>query len=141
MILDRLLALIEKTDSYKKVVLLLLTSLTGLVIYVVFRVSEVAIEKYKWNSIPIIYDSHSECSVIEVREGVFIVSLAFPVPTELSDKVFRYSVGFWIKERPSYTEVRSLCNSLIRYVSSERAEELLAPHLKLLENEDRRKKN
>jgi hypothetical protein len=136
--LDKILELLEKTDSYKKVVLLLLTGIASLAIYVSYRVSEIAIIRFKNNSIPVIYDSHSACSVIEVRPDVFIITFAFPVPAKLNEVVFRYSVGFWVKERPSTTEVRDLCDNLMKATASDRAEKLLAPYIEMIEDIDKK---
>lgn len=131
--LDKLLALIDKTNTYKKVVLLLLTGIAVLIIYIGFKAGDIAILRYKWEAQPIILNSYTKCSVIQVKEEAFILTLPFPVPDDVSDQVFRYSISYWTKQKPTDKEVTQLCNSLMLEVMSDSNEKLIKPYVERMQ--------
>lgn len=125
--IDSIFKLINEMDSFKKVALFLLTGLTALLIWLGYN----SVQNYSlyssWDSTPHVLKNTFPCNLIQLRKDYYLVSISFPLPNNVPDRVIQFTSSFWVNTIPSNDEFKSLCTGLIEAVNSNEAETLLEP--------------
>lgn len=130
--IENFLRILEEMDSFKKVAILFLTGIACVFIYFSFRYSEAMVIRSNWESIPHVIASSQPCNLVQLREKIYLVSIALPKPKNVSG-VSSFTSSFWITSQPE--DLQGMCDQLVLSIFSNKAESILKPHYDRIMND------
>lgn len=128
--IESIFKLIDEMDSFKKISLFLLTGLTALLIWFGYNFIQNYTLYTSWDSTPHVVKNTFPCNLVQIRKDYYLVSISFPLPDDLPDRVIQFTSSFWVNSVPSNADFKGLCQGLIEAVNSDEAETLLSPFLR-----------